>query len=336
MSSSAQMELLAKLQKENKITLEHYLAMVSQLADAQQQDAGPCSLPRESSAAAAEAADEQQSDGEADVDAEEEVDDESDDDDGDEAAEEDAAEAESERDAKRQKRPQASILNFIRANAPPDAKVSAPRKPPLATHKKKKKLGNDIAENRNIKGRGASLHKNGVRKNDVRPQTLAKRIAEFPDESLIISQGQIFCVACGKNIASGAQPCKDHCARPGHIEAKLKLESSQDNRVDLKHALHDFKELIKVQHGDDAQVKGLEKVPVETQLARAECLEVLLRAGIEPLKIDKIRPYLERFGVSLTGAPSPHCHHTTQTVKCVRSSRRCTPNARYTRHMRHC
>ena len=45
----------------------------------------------------------------------------------------------------------------------------------------------------------------------------------------------------------------------------------------------------------------MERVPEATQVARAECLEETLKAGIPVFKVDKLRPWLEkRMGVSLT------------------------------------
>ena len=58
---------------------------------------------------------------------------------------------------------------------------------------------------------------------------------------------------------------------------------------------------IQEEHGNDAFVRGMDRVPKETQAARAECLEEFLTAGIEVVKINKMRGYLERrMGVSLT------------------------------------
>ena len=51
------------------------------------------------------------------------------------------------------------------------------------------------------------------------------------------------------------------------------------------------------------------RVPEEAQLARAECLEEVLKAGIPAFKIDKLRPYLERrMSISLS-----HSSHLTRT-----------------------
>jgi len=46
---------------------------------------------------------------------------------------------------------------------------------------------------RHVEGRGSSKHKNGARRADVKPETLTKRLNDFPDQFLKITVGQIFC-----------------------------------------------------------------------------------------------------------------------------------------------
>ena len=55
---------------------------------------------------------------------------------------------------------------------------------------KPRKLGT-----RHVDGRGSSKHKNGARKADVKPETLTKRLNDFPAQFLKITEGQLFCEA---------------------------------------------------------------------------------------------------------------------------------------------
>eukprot|EP00966_Prymnesium_polylepis_P257565 5950216-Prymnesium_polylepis.1 len=86
--------------------------------------------------------------------------------------------------------------------------------------------------------------------------------------------------------------------RDGAIQ---KLKASSQNAEELGQALEKYKGIVKEETGKE--VLGLAKVQKETQVARAECVEEVLKAGIPVYKIDKLRPYLERrMGISLTGS----------------------------------
>lgn len=203
-----------------------------------------------------------------------------------------------------------SILNFIARNKAPAAGVAAARKPGLAKPAKKedeaeeakKRKRESLEDVRNNDGRGASVRKNGSRLNDVKPLTMKRRLEEWPNETLMVKAGQIWCQACARNVASGKQGLKDHCHRKVHVDNLKKLNGSNTNKLGLQSALHDYKNHIISEHGDGAKISGLEQVPEETQIKRAECLEEFLKAGVEVLKLDALRPYLERSaGFSLTG-----------------------------------
>ena len=193
-----------------------------------------------------------------------------------------------------------SILNFISKNTPAAAKVAAPRKPGLET--KKRKAGVEIDKVRNVHGRGQSVKKQGTRLNDVKPETLKLRLSEHTGQPVSIKHGQLFCEACVRNVGSGKAPFAAHLLSQVHVENMKRMQSSKDTRSEIKAALHEYKDDIKKTHGDEAFVRGLKSVPEETQLYRAETVEEFLRAGVPLLKIDILRPYLERTsGNSLVG-----------------------------------
>jgi len=47
---------------------------------------------------------------------------------------------------------------------------------------------------RHVSGRGASGKKKGATKHDVKPETLKKRLLDFPDQFLQVQGGQLYCV----------------------------------------------------------------------------------------------------------------------------------------------
>ena len=201
-----------------------------------------------------------------------------------------------------------SLMDFMRKNAPAEAVIAGKRKVQLSKHHEKKEKqaapegAVDIKTVRCKNGRGASTQKQGTRKNDVSAHTMLERIRQTPNQSLVVAQGQLFCVACGKNVGSGKGPVEDHIGRPGHVAAMLRWNTSKVNNDQIKVALHEYVDKVKEEHGEGASILGLEKVAMETQVARAETLEEFLKAGIEPLKIDHMRGWLERkMGISLTG-----------------------------------
>ena len=195
-----------------------------------------------------------------------------------------------------------SILDFIHKNYVPPSKMSKPRKPNVSSYKAKSTKGLAALDGaRNSDGRGASIKKNGSRVNDVKPSTMRLRLEEWPNQSLFLKNGQLWCKACSRNLASSKQGVAHHCTTNIHVKNVAKQQGSDANRVGLQAAIHDYKTDMTEQNAD-AKVNGLQVVAEEVQIARAECLEEMLKAGVEPRKLDLLRPYLERIScIALTG-----------------------------------
>ena len=129
-----------------------------------------------------------------------------------------------------------------------------------------------------------------------------RRIKEHPGQGLKIVAGQLWCDPCGCNVGSSKQDCYKHVNNTQkHKDAMAALSASNENHAAIQAAIHDWTQEVKETHGEGVEIKGLTRVPEQTQLARAEALEEVLKAGIPAAKIDKLRPYLERrMGISLT------------------------------------
>ena len=69
---------------------------------------------------------------------------------------------------------------------------------------------------RHVTGRGSSVKKQGARKHDVKPETMKQRVMEFPNELLQVSGGQLYCVACSRNIGSCKDVVRQHCNTTQH------------------------------------------------------------------------------------------------------------------------
>ena len=93
-----------------------------------------------------------------------------------------------------------------------------------------------------------------------------------------------------------------HVKAGKHTKGKAASKESDVSLKVLQAALEEYRQTA-LQNGVKHQ--GMTCVGEDTQLARAECLEEInqiIKAGIEPQKIEKLRPRLERrMQISLLG-----------------------------------
>ena len=90
-----------------------------------------------------------------------------------------------------------------------------------------------------------------------------------------------------------------HVKAGKHTKGKAASKESDVSLKVLQAALEEYRQTA-LQNGVKHQ--GMTCVGEDTQLARAECLEEIIKAGIEPQKIEKLRPRLERrMQISLVG-----------------------------------
>ena len=69
---------------------------------------------------------------------------------------------------------------------------------------------------RHVSDRGVSMKKQGARKHDVKPDTLKKRLLDFPDQFLLVQGGQLYCGACNTNVGSCNSDARQHCKTMHH------------------------------------------------------------------------------------------------------------------------
>ena len=100
-------------------------------------------------------------------------------------------------------------------------------------------------------------NKQGARKTDVKPKTLALRVKEHAGEGLERRSGQLFCTMCKCDCGSGKQACAKHVDTPKHQKAKREASSKVDNRNMLRETIKNFK----ASSTDDARfVEGMDNV----------------------------------------------------------------------------
>ena len=186
-------------------------------------------------------------------------------------------------------------------NMPPfSRKAMTARKAPVnikpASAVKKQGLG----PARHNAGRGKSKLANGGRMNDiVNTELLHYWVKQWPRDGFKVVGGQLWCAYCKSQTGSGSDAVTKHVQARQHIKNKAQSKASDVSLNALKAALEEYRQTA-INSG--VQYQGMACVPEDTQLARAECLEQIIKTGIEPPKIDNLRPWLEsRMQTSLVG-----------------------------------
>ena len=115
------------------------------------------------------------------------------------------------------------------------------------------------------------------------------RVNEFKDQCLTVVSGNLRCDACKETISKKKSSVKKHVASAKHIKALENIKKSKMKDQNIKDLL--------------AKTSGKEKgstLPEDMTLYRYEVVEALLKAGIPLLKVDILRPFLEKYGHRLT------------------------------------
>ena len=146
---------------------------------------------------------------------------------------------------------------------------------------------------------------NGIRKNAIKNEDLLRsRMRKWPDDGFKVVGGQLWCSTyCKSQIGSGSDAVTKHVKTKRYIKNKAQSKASDVRLNALQAALEEYRQTV-INSG--VQYQGMACVPEDTQLARAECLEQIIKAGIEPQKINKLRPWLEsRMQIYLVGKSHP-------------------------------
>ena len=187
--------------------------------------------------------------------------------------------------------------------------------------KKKKAFSSQVSETTPRKVKPA-----GTRVDDVAFPTLVKRPGEFPDQSLQVRGKALFCQACVQEIGSGSGDIRSHLKTAKHTKAMEAFNSQAQKKDDTAKFL-EADRLRRLQSAQQSTltssssssssspssssssaaevvdcsllcevgVKGMEKVPMATQVHRFKVLQAVLLAGIPPEKLGKpnLRELLE-------------------------------------------
>ncbi len=107
---------------------------------------------------------------------------------------------------------------------------------------------------RHVSGRGASIKKQGTRRHDVKPDTLQKRLLNFPDQFLQAEGGQLFCAASYTNVGSSNSDVSQHLQTMQHTtKVQQKIAGSRDG-VRLLECIAEYKGVVRSQTGETLEI----------------------------------------------------------------------------------
>ena len=115
------------------------------------------------------------------------------------------------------------------------------------------------------------------------------RVNEFKDQCLTTVLGNIRYDACRETLSKIKSSVKKHVSSIKHIKALENIKKSKKKDQNIKDLL------AKISGG----AKG-STLPEDMRLYRYELVEALLKAGIPLLKVNSLRPFLEKYGHRLT------------------------------------
>ena len=132
--------------------------------------------------------------------------------------------------------------------------------------------------------------------------SLWDRVNELKDQCLTVVSGNLRCDACKETISKKKSSVKKHVASAKHIKALENVKNSKMKDQNIKDLL--------------AKTSGKAKgatLPEDMRLYRYELVEALLKAGIPLLKVDILRPFLEKYGHRLTSR-----NHRAELIPMIR------------------
>ena len=155
------------------------------------------------------------------------------------------------------------------------ARLSTPEKAIIS--RKRKVQTNPAEKKRNVRGL-------------VDPNVSAwDRVNEFKDQCLTTVSENLRCDTCRETLSKKKSSVKTHVSSIKHIKALENIKKSKSKDQNIKDLL------AKTSGG----AKG-STLPEDMRLYRYELVKALLKAGIPLLKVDSLRPFLEKYSHRLT------------------------------------
>ena len=118
-----------------------------------------------------------------------------------------------------------------------------------------------------------------------------QRVREYPDESLTVSSGFLFCRACRERLSLKSSSLKNHINSKKHIDGKDKIKTKVAHEQEIAVALKKY--------NTDVHPRG-ETLPEAQQIYRIKVARTFLTAGVPFNKVEIFRDLLEENGYRLS------------------------------------
>ena len=151
------------------------------------------------------------------------------------------------------------------------------RSPASSTLARKRKVTKNTTLTGTKKGKGAVA---------AEPQSIspATRVKEFPEESLCVSHGKLFCRACRETLSVKKSVVTQHIRSAKHSRGKDSVAKREKRERDISDMLKRY----------DKEVHPVgESLPDDVRVHRVKVVLAFMKAGIPLAKIDFLREILE-------------------------------------------
>ena len=132
----------------------------------------------------------------------------------------------------------------------------------------------------------------GTSDTDVKTIRPEKRVRDYPNEPLTVSNGKLFCRGCREELCLKSSSLKSHLSSRKHLDGKKKLDKKEAREQDIAQALKKY--------NSECHPRG-ETLPESQQVYRVKVVRTFLQAGVPLSKLSIFRAFLEENGC-LTGA----------------------------------
>ena len=111
----------------------------------------------------------------------------------------------------------------------------------------------------------------------MKPDTLEKRVLEFPDQFLQVQGGQLYCVACSTNVGSSKSDVTQYSKTEQHTRKVQQKIAGSLRGVQLLQCITEYKGVVRSQTGGQEHV-GFAEVP--------ETIQMTIRRSLTPTKLN--------------------------------------------------
>ena len=124
-----------------------------------------------------------------------------------------------------------------------------------------------------------------------------QRISEFPDETLVVSSGKLYCQACSTIISKKKSIVNNHIVTQRHKEMKLARSQQLERQLLLMQSFETYrKRNVSILSGTGLTAAVSDEVTVQC----IQTVTTFLRAGVPLAKVKLLRPLIENNNFRLT------------------------------------